>query len=151
MYSTRCAAPARLRVLFALAACLAALALTASHASTASADCTTGSTTGCLPGSGYTFDVLYDCGTLPAYTNCFYPGYTDLGRSITHTWGWGSADYDGGGSTTVCVNMVTVFQGCGVNLVRACAQSTCNDQSVYSAVIAIATSENHTITGHAEA
>jgi hypothetical protein len=151
MYSTAWGVPVRVRVLLALAACLAAFALSAAHASTASADCTSGSSTGCLPGSGYTFNIYWDCGVLAANTPCWYPGTTNLNNAIAHTWCWGSADYDGGGNTQVCVSTVLSFGGCGLNLWRSCYYSTCNDQNEWNTPIAVSATANHTITGHAEA
>lgn len=151
MHSTRWGASVRARVLLALVACLAAFALTAAHAPKAGADCLTGSSSGCLPGSGYTFNIYWDCGVLAANTPCFYPGTTNSSNAILHTWGWGSADYDGGGNTQVCVQEVYAFGGCGLNLWRACYRSDCNDQNEWNAALYVYATANHTITGHGEA
>jgi hypothetical protein len=54
--------------------------------------------TNCLPASGYTFDTTWSC--ISAGGPCWVPG------GSTHTYGWASASYSGGGSTAVLVGLL---------------------------------------------
>jgi hypothetical protein len=90
--------------------------------------------TQCAPTTGYTYDRYWDCG--PIYDNfiqsCWFPGYLGRPTGNQHTWGWGSADWDGGGSIGVGLDASTTsqsrFGGVGTNLMRACYYDGCYDQ-----------------------
>ncbi|HZV76043.1 MAG TPA: hypothetical protein VFF79_20215 [Conexibacter sp.] len=132
------------RYVLCLGALLAALAVVGGPASgVASADCTSGGSS-CLPGSGYSFDSVWDCGVIAENVDCYANG--------NHTWGWGSASYSGSGSTYVCIRLSGYALGCGTNLARTCYAASCNDQSVVAFPASV---ENfgapHTISGHAKA
>lgn len=86
-----------------------------------------------LPGSGYTFDRFWNCGQVRAFQNCFFPGVLGFDPSQNHTWGWGSADFDGAGSPLVTIvaqntNTGSFFGATAERLARACYLSSCNDQ-----------------------
>ena len=92
---------------------------------------------GCLPGSGYTFDRTWNCGSRPAGTKCWWPGYIAHPSGRTHSWGFGSADYDGSGQVNVTVTgcswiettqCLVHFSASATNLARACWYASCNDQ-----------------------
>ncbi|HEX6391646.1 MAG TPA: hypothetical protein VFZ89_19430, partial [Solirubrobacteraceae bacterium] len=80
-------------------------------------------------------------------------------NAITHTFGWGSSDYDGGGSTTVGLDASTssssYFGGWGTNLLRSCYYNSCNDQSGTYLKMSVFHSDSngagHTIYGHGKA
>jgi hypothetical protein len=125
------------------------LALGASHAS---AFC---QGLGCLPGSGYTVDRTWDCGQIHSEVNCFYNGVTSRASAGEHTWGFGSAAYNGEGSTTVRLDASTstfsFFGGAGTNLIRACFNDNCDDQDSTMMDELVGNSGFHTIFGHGEA
>lgn len=132
--------------------CLTAVILMLGHPAPAAAYC---EGTGCLPGSGYTFDKTYECGLIyeRAIQECWYPGVLGEPPGERHTWGWGSADYDGSGTVPVIV-LGELFFGHGNNLARACYANNCDDQNIYSLHILVGHTESgarHTIIGHAEA
>jgi hypothetical protein len=89
----------------------------------------------CLPGSGYTLDVSWNCGAHTSAANCYYNGVLSKAHAARHTWGWGSADFDGSGNPTVCVaaegSTQTVWGQCAAKLVRVCAKSNCADDDNY--------------------
>src|SRR4051794_3634289 len=76
---------------------------------------------GCLPTTGYTFDGTWNCGaidsTAPTGDVCYYNGTKSSGSATQHTWSWGSADYDGAGSTYTCIEadegLSSMFSACG--------------------------------------
>lgn len=120
-----------------------------------------------LPGSGYTFDVTWDCGLIYGShsQSCYAPGNClGTGCASSHTYGWGSADYDGGGSVQVrvyagcssagtCGN-IPEFYNYGTNLARACYDSfSCDDQDSrsYKMFVSQGDSNRHTIYGHGKA
>jgi hypothetical protein len=105
---------------------------------------------GCLPGSGYSFDNPYCGATVDPNVPC--------GDGSLHSYGFNSADYDGGGHTTVCALVEHYpdggdqFGGCGTDILRSCFQSNCNDvtnSDLYAFVYNL--NERHTISGHAKA
>jgi hypothetical protein len=112
----------------------------------------------CLPGSGYYGNRYWDCGLLDRVNVCYISasngaGTTNVNDALVAGWGWGSADYDGGGSTTVCTTTWNtsnggVFSDCETNLARACYFSNCDDQDTYALVQGIQTDPSHTIYGH---
>jgi hypothetical protein len=113
-----------------------------------------------LPGSGYTFDVTWNCGAIQTDSGeyCYYNGTLSWSAATKHTWGWGSAAYNGTGTTWVCVEAqfdsgADSFGGCGTNLARSCYFANCNDQdSVYLRMNVQNHGANaHTIWGHGEA
>lgn len=110
---------------------------------------------GCLPGSGYTFERVWDCGQIHSETICFYNGVTSRGSATAHTWGWGSAAYNGEGSVTVLldasISTFSYFGGAGTNLIRACYNDNCNDQESVLMDMDVANTGFHTIFGHGEA
>lgn len=129
----------------------AAWAVSASNPPSAQAFC---SGTGCLPGSGYTYDGTWNCGATTAV--CYEPGTTNYGSAYIHTYGWGSADYDGAGATTVNLCAVSsgscYFGGAGTNLIRACYNDNCNDQNAIGLKLGVSSPyESHTINGHGKA
>lgn len=66
---------------------------------------------GCLPGGGYSYDRHWNCGLIYGQIqSCFYPGVLGRPSGQTHTWGWGSADYDGGGTVRVGLDASTPSQ-----------------------------------------
>lgn len=116
----------------------------------------------CLPGSGYTgTPPQWNCGVLAVGSDCWSrdtsSGTTSFSNGTYHSWGWGSADYDGGGSTTVtiCAKSAPNDEACafgagGTNLARACYYASCNDQDSWTGwKILIATYPAHTIYGKA--
>jgi hypothetical protein len=113
--------------------------------------------TSCLPGSGYTLDSQWDCGTIDSTSGdaCYANGTLAWGNAVTHTWGWGSADYDGAGSTWVCIQAEGgSFGSCGTNLARACFNTNCNDQSSSSFRLYVENYDGgtrHTVYGHGKA
>lgn len=116
----------------------------------ARADCTEGGTS-CLPGSGYTFDDIWNCGAISFGEDCFYDGVKAIGSATFRMWGWGSASYSGMGNTTVCVQGGSQFAGCGQNLARACALASCNAQvSINMALWVENAPGTHTIHGHGQ-
>jgi hypothetical protein len=95
-----------------------------------------------LPGTGYTADYTWNCGQLaPSGTQTYYQPGNCLGPSCAtrHSYGWGSADYDGTGTVGLEVATTCNSSGCpynwgnqGFNLVRACyAYPGCNDQDAH--------------------
>jgi hypothetical protein len=113
--------------------------------------------TSCLPGSGYTQDTTWNCGVLGTSATCYANGATIIGNAVLHTWGWGSAAYNGAGNVGVCLNAVNsagtqAFWGdCGTNLARASAlDQPCNDQDStnYKLGVFLQGSNPHTIHGH---
>ena len=126
-----------------------------------------GHTDPCLPGAGFTFDERWNCGLIHTGQFCYSPGNC-LGASCAarHTYGWGSADYDGGGSAFVTVGPFCVESFCGSEdsffgsdwgLVRACRFGTCVDQNYGRFVMYVqwsssgSTTARHTILGHGKA
>jgi len=113
------------------------------------------------PGSGYTYDRYWNCGLIynVSIHSCYFPGVLGNPQGYQHTWGWASADYDGGGTVPVGVQGVddngsVDFGASGSNLARACYYSSCNDNGsdwldvhVYHG----SASGRHTIYGHAKA
>lgn len=139
-------------LLWALAVTVS-LAFFVGPAGVASADCTTGGT-GCLPGTGYTFDQRWNCGSIDSDlgTYCYYNETKIREHAALHTWGWGSAAYNGSGSTFVCVIGEGHFEGCGVDLARACYFANCNDQESSSFQMSVGNfGDPHTVWGHGEA
>lgn len=131
-------------------------------------DCTASAGASCYPGSDYTADFNWDCGPFyPTIQYCFEP--TNCMSPICahdHSYGWGSADYDGDG--TVFVSIVAtcsdkeptcnrnpdppVWGGIAEGLVRACAVQSCNDVDVLWFVgVTHVSDARHTIYGHAKA
>lgn len=94
--------------------------------------------TNCLPGSGYTWDRSWNCGLIYDNQDCFQPGNCLSVRCADlHTFGWGSADYDGGGRIFVNVFLgggqaPRGALGGGFNLARTCYRNDCNDQDSYA-------------------
>lgn len=153
------ASPRKLAALGALIA-LVALLTVVSWPADARAQCNGQS---CLPGSGYTFDVNWNCGLIygsnsGALQKCWEPGNCISGGGAPacahqHTFGWGSADYDGGGGVFVYIQTGNYSWGSvDWNLARACALSSCNDTtaSSYLQVYHNGTGR-HTIYGHGKA
>lgn len=106
-----------------------------------------------LPGSGYTFDTYWNCGPIYLTQYCYEPG--TLGTPHYHTFGWGSADYDGAGAIYLCIRIgANVWVACGYNLARVCVNANCND-STYNNPAAVTNEETdgsrHTVKGHAKA
>lgn len=146
-----------------LAVCAFAAVNLSANVSPAAAACPPGGSSGsdCLPGSGYSLDRQWNCGYLVSANSCWYNG-GNIGAQQTaaigpeHTWGWGSVDYDGGGSTTVymCARNSAgscAFSGFGTNLVRVCYSGTCNDQGGAWLRIYMRTNPGHTVYAHAKA
>lgn len=113
-----------------------------------------------LPGSGYSFDAYWNCGYLPSGRACAEGdggGIIDAGPGThTHTFGWGSADYDGFGSTQLSIDALPTgsgrtWGGRGENVARACFSATCNDQGSYQYIMYFTTSPSHTVYGHGKA
>jgi hypothetical protein len=147
-----------LRCLLCLGALAAVLAVFGGHTGVASADCTSGGS-GCLPGSGYTYDSgAWDCGPINTQggQNCWANGTLNVDNAVSHTYGWASAAYNGAGTTTVCIAFQNgAASGCGTNLARICYLASCNDQNGTSVKV---TAQNwspggvfHTVFGHAKA
>jgi hypothetical protein len=126
------------------------LALAGSHA-TAAADCTVGGS-GCLPGTGYTFDDTWDCGAITG-DDCYYDTTTSAGSAVNAHWGWGSASYDGTGDVFVCIQGGSYFIGCAFNIARACFFASCDDQDAVTFPLFISNQSgvSHTISGHGKA
>lgn len=109
-----------------------------------------------LPGNGYSFDQHWNCGQISLRDEvCYAAGTRDEAWADRHSYGWASADYDGGGSIKVCVRTYR-FADCGYNLTRACYYSSCNDQNVDKRLIvwvsnAEENGSRHTVYGHAKA
>lgn len=129
----------------ALAVVLAVLA--AGHVQPASANC---QGSGCLPGSGYTFDRTWDCGVIGPVVRCWYNATTSESSATQHTWGFGSAAYNGAGSVYVCVGTApNYFIDCGTNLARGCYDSNCNDQDfIWFKEWVYQNTGSHTVWGH---
>jgi hypothetical protein len=124
-------------------------------------------TGGPLPGAGYTYDQHWNCGAFSHVQGCYFPGTLgDPGTSYRHTWGWASADYDGGTDLGVridgVIGAICYICGQGNELVRACYNggNPCPDQNATLFGISVgwfvwpnggSTNANHTIYGHAEA
>lgn len=108
---------------------------------------------GCLPGSGYTFDQSWNCGVIAPIQRCWYNATTSEGSATQHTWGWGSAAYNGAGNVYVCIGTVpNYFIDCGTNLARGCFDSNCNDQdSIWFKEWVYQNTGNHTVWGHGKA
>lgn len=114
----------------------------------------------CLPGSGYTLDSVWDCSVISRGTNCIANGTTTPMYGVSHTWGWGSAAYNGAGSTSVLIENLGGDKGTGLgmyatgsNLARTCYLSNCNDQGSDSFLLLVQNtgSNAHTIYGHGKA
>lgn len=112
-----------------------------------------------LPGSGYTFDQYWNCGLIYSSQLCWYPGVLGYNSSYNHSWGPGSADYDGSGSPRVSIaggtGSYTYFGADGARLARACYSYTCNDQDSVQMGMSVTHfaggSIRHTINGHGKA
>jgi hypothetical protein len=104
----------------------------------------------CLPTTGYTYDNVWNCGTITVGDDCFSTGVlnTRTGARFDN-WGWGSASYGGSGTLFICVDAVN-FGGCGNNLARACAQASCAAQTSVNLYLWVENTESsfHTISGH---
>jgi len=139
--------------LLAIALALAAIGLTSAPGGASAALGCSG--VSCLPGSGYTVDRTWDCGQIHSETLCFYNGVTSRGSAILHTWGWGSAAYNGEGSVSVLldasISTLSFFGGAGTNLIRACYNENCNDQEAQLMHMDVSNTGFHTIFGHGEA
>lgn len=136
---------------------LAAVFMASHGTGVASADCVSPGGTGCLPGTGYTLDKVWDCGPINSLdgTSCYANGTLIQGNAVRHTWGWGSAAYNGSGSTTVQILLSGHSSSSGTNLARVCWYASCNDQNV-SAVHALVKhfawgGVRHTVFGHGKA
>jgi hypothetical protein len=113
------------------------------------------------PGSGYTFDRQWSCGLVygASVQKCWFDGVLGYNSSFNHSWGWGSNDYDGGGTVPLQAEGRTgatlFFYGAGDNYTTACYYLSCNDQGVYLMGFAISHTEGanirHTLYGHAKA
>lgn len=105
---------------------------------------------GCLPGTGYTYDNVWNCGTITVGDDCYSTGVlnTRTGARFDN-WGWGSASYGGSGNLYVCVETGS-FGGCGTNLARACYQANCNAQTLVDMYLWVENTErsSHTVSGH---
>lgn len=117
------------------------------------------STGGCQPGTGYTFDTgVWSCGGLQVGETCWEssPPTKNHGSGHSHSFGWMSADYDGGGSTGVkaCLAAVTSascgYYGWGTNIVRICVYNNCND-ATGNLKAGVSTDRPHTVKGHGKA
>jgi hypothetical protein len=142
----------------ALAAFLAASAATGAMTGVASADCVSPGGTGCLPGSGYTYDSTpWDCGAINSLdgTYCYANGTLTQGSGVRHSYGWGSAAYNGAGTTTVQIILYNHSSSSGTNLARVCWFASCDDQTtdpIWALVGNFSTGgTRHTVFGHAEA
>jgi hypothetical protein len=108
----------------------------------------------CLPSGPYNADATWNCGATAQV--CLAAGTVTWGSASIHSWGWGSADYDGGGTITVCFAGEDgpgsgVFGSCGSNLARSCFFSSCVDQSVINLAAGVWSSgSSHTVNGHAK-
>ena len=82
------------------------------------------------------------------------PGSRLIENANSHTWSWGSTDYDGAGSIQVFITTAD-FGASGTNLTRACYYASCNDQDVRFSTIWMShytvSGASHTIYGHAKA
>lgn len=109
----------------------------------------------CLPGSGYTFEDVWNCGQIHSEVNCYYKEVTSESSATTHTWGFGSASYSGEGNDEVRLDAHThelsYFGGWGTNLIRACYENNCNDQDSIFMYEDVGNAGFHTISGHGEA
>jgi len=147
----------KLKVCLALVTAIAAVALAAAAAAPKASAAFGCSGTGCLPGSGYTFDRTWNCGLFYGYPtqDCWYPGVLGPPPSSKHTWGWGSADYDGVGHFDVAISAPGGFFGRSDRLARACFFSSCNDQggTLLDAFVRhyAGSGIRHTIYGHTKA
>lgn len=140
----------RPRHLLCLGALLAALAVVGPGGGVASADCTSGGS-GCLPGSGYTLDTVWNCGPLYPGFDCYANGTTIFGNAVTHTFGWGSASFP---EVPVCIQLGPYAGACATNVARVCYQANCNDQNANSFRAEVhhrQTGIAWTISGHAKA
>lgn len=152
-------APRQFRMFWCLLGVIAACTCFAVLAPSADADCTSGGSS-CLPGSGYTFDQSWNCGSIADYpVECFYRETTRAESATTHTWGWGSAANNSGGTYYVTIRATGSagriwFSGGGNNLARACYQANCNDQEETLLRMQVSHWEaglRQTIWGHGEA
>ena len=121
--------------------------LAGSHVDSASANC---QGSGCLPGSGYTFDQQWNCGVIGPVVRCWYNATTSESAATSHTWGFGSAAYNGSGSVYVCTGTSpNYFIDCGTNLARGCYDSNCNDQGfIWFKEWVYQNTGSHTVWGH---
>lgn len=113
----------------------------------------------CLPGGGYTYEDTWNCGPIYAQQACYQPG--NCLSSIcgdNHSFGFGSADYDGGGRIAVGISAPCVsgcsgtFDAVGINLARACARSNCNDVApLRKMFVAQGDNNRHTVKGRGKA
>ncbi|MBB4662975.1 hypothetical protein [Conexibacter arvalis] len=114
----------------------------------AAADCTTGGSS-CLPGTGYSTDVTWNCGAIDDTYDCYYNSTTNPALADIRSWGWGSAAYNGSGSSYVCVYGGGSFYACGTNIARACFYANCNAQSLLSFRLWVKNiTGTHTVWGH---
>jgi hypothetical protein len=154
----RAGSPHRSRRLGRLAIVLLgiALAVAAFNAARADAEC---GIPGCLPGRGYYGDRYWNCGVLNPNEGCYMGnagyGVRNPGSALLAGWGWGSADYDGGGNSDVCIDANSPggplwFWNCATNLARACFNVNCDDQDDYTNIFERVYSryDRHTIYGH---
>jgi len=130
--------------------CVAAFSLC--NAGSASASC---SGLSCLPTTGYTAELVFECGFLRSTETCWANG-TKTGPAVVHTYGFGSASYSGEGTALVYILTHEVYEiGFGMisngNLARACANEDCSDQDAIGLSLEIGSRTNHTISGHWEA
>lgn len=144
-----------------LGALVCAALLIALRPAPAKATCVPGNPATCLPGSGYTYNQTWNCGSIYLTQECYFNA--TLGRSFAsaHSWSWGSADYDGVGPLTVCFEAGTqaqsTFGACGSNLARACWDTAnCNDTNASTNWVAGVFHDSpsgnpFTVLGHAEA
>lgn len=139
----------RLRIAPVALAALVTLTIVVASTSPASAYC---SGLSCLPRSGYTLDETYNCGFIDYGEICFYPGWLNR-DGPHHTWGFGSATYNGAGDADVYVaskfdSGTTAFFGHGTNLARACYEGNCNDQNSAFINHVVYPLTRHTVIGH---
>jgi hypothetical protein len=111
----------------------------------------------CLPGSGYTFDQTWGCGVIPANGTCYAPGVTSRSNAEAHTYGYGSAIYNGSGNPVICVAAIiqggtyVPFGWCGNSLARACYLDSCNDVGTATNMTVAPQNTAHTVSGHGKA
>jgi hypothetical protein len=109
----------------------------------------------CLPTTGYTIDETWNCGQIHSEVSCYFREVTTLRSATLHTWGFGSASYNGEGSVSVTIEAGTpelsYFGGTGTNLMRSCYELGCADQDSISMHEQVSNGGFHTIFGHGEA
>ena len=149
-----------------LRGCLLALVLVGVFASVPAPAQTPCQGDSCLPTTGYTYDTHWNCGGFYGNQVCYQPGAClNYICADAHTFGWGSADYDGSASLNVRIaadpataTAFPSFSNSGGSLARACRRRDCvdtdlADQRYWERVSHdhLNHAHTHTIKGHGKA